>query len=90
MSAEIKIPQFLQHLVDGNTIVSVSGRTVGESLNDLVRQFSQVRDHLFTTEGKLLQFLEVFVNGKTTYPKELDEPVKNGDILHITNIIDGG
>ncbi len=90
VSVEINIPQFLQHLTDNKTIVEVTGENVGECLADFVRQFPQVRNRLFTPKGILHQYLEVFVNGKTSYPEELSKKVKNGDILFITNIIDGG
>ena len=39
VSVEIYIPQFLQHLANGVEVVEVNGRTVGECLNDLAKQF---------------------------------------------------
>jgi molybdopterin converting factor small subunit len=90
VNAEVNIPQFLQHLVNGKTVVKVTGNTVGECLDDVVRQFPQLKERVFTKRGKLLQYLEVFVNGKTSYPQELSMPVRESDSLHITNIIEGG
>ena len=46
MSVEIYIPQFLQHLANGVEVVDVNGRTVGEYLNNLVKQFPQLEASL--------------------------------------------
>ena len=51
LSVKIYIPQFLQHIVDGVEVVSVSGRTVGECLHSLVEQFPQLETSLFDGEG---------------------------------------
>jgi len=53
VSVRIYIPQFLQHLVSGVEVVSVSGRTVGECLHSLVEQFPQLETSLFDGDGEL-------------------------------------
>ena len=90
VNIEVNIPQFLQHLVDGKTMIRVTGNNVGACLNELTRRFPQLREKLFTQRDTLHTYLEVFINGKTSYPQELDKPVKDGDSLNIINIIDGG
>ena len=90
MSVEISIPQFLQHLVSNKEIVNVTGNTVDDCLNDLIRQFPDLQSKLFTKKAQLQKHLEVFINGKTAYPDELIKPVRDGDKLLILNIINGG
>ena len=71
-------------------VADVNGRTVGECLNDLVKQFPQFEEVLFNKSGKLLKHLDVYINGKSAYPEELAKSVNDGDKLHIINIIVGG
>ena len=90
MSIQIDIPQFLQHLTNGVKVANANGNTVGECLADLVRQFPQTKELLFDKNGKLLKYVEVSVNGVSTYPQELTKPVKDGDVIYIFHAIAGG
>ncbi|MAE11549.1 MAG: MoaD/ThiS family protein [Dehalococcoidales bacterium] len=90
VSAAINIPQFFQHLVDGVKVTKTGGRTVGECLDELIERFPQLEAHLFSGDGKLHGYLDVFINGESAYPEELSKPVADGDELHIINIIVGG
>ena len=90
MSVTINIPQFLQHLTYDVKIAVVNGRTVGECLRDLVQQLPQLKTLLFTKDGKLLKYLDVYINGESAYPEELAKPVNDGDELHIVKSIVGG
>ena len=90
MSVAVNIPQFLQHLADNVKVTDVNGRTVGECLKDLVRQVPQLEALLFTKRGKLIKYLDVYINGESAYPEELAKPVNDGDELHIMKAIVGG
>ena len=90
MHAEILIPQILKHLINGIDTVNVTGRTIGECLNDLVSQFPQLRTRLFKSNNELADYYEVFINGKSAYPNELLKPVNDGDRIVVVNIIEGG
>jgi molybdopterin synthase sulfur carrier subunit len=87
--AVINIPQFLQHLTDNVKVSKVNGRTVGECLNDLVGQFPQLQEKLFKN-GTLHKYLDVYINGESAYPEELDKQIIDGDELNIIKIIVGG
>jgi len=87
---QIDIPPLLRHLTDGATTATVKGSTVGECLNDFVKQYPKARRLLLDKEGKLLRYAEVYVNKETTYPKELATPVKDGDEISIVYVISGG
>jgi molybdopterin converting factor small subunit len=71
-------------------VVEVSGSTVGECLNQLVKRFPRLKPMLLGKKGRLLNYVEVYVNQESSYPEELAKPVKDGDELHITLIIAGG
>jgi len=90
VSVEIYIPQFLQHLVNGVEVVDVNGITIGECLNDLVKQFPQLRASLFDKNGELLDLLNIFINRECAYPDELMKPVNDRDKLQIMYTLAGG
>ena len=90
MSIEVNIHQALRHVTNKQPKVEVRGTTVGECLSDLVRQFPGMKPKLFGNDGKLLNYVDIYVNLESSYPEELAMPVKDGDKLHITLIIAGG
>ena len=90
MSVTINLHPNLYQLTNGQAIVKVKGNTVGQCLDDLIKQFPQIKQGLFGKDGKLLNYVDIYVNGESSYPEELAKPVKDGDELHITLIIAGG
>lgn len=90
MSIEINIHQSLRHLANNQAKVQVTGNTVGECLNDLVRRFPGVKPKIFGKNGKLLNYVDIYVNLESSYPEELAKAVNDGDELHITLMIAGG
>ena len=90
MSVQIDIPPLLRHLTDGATTAKVKGSTVGDCLNHFVKQYPRTKKLLFDKDGKLLRYVEVYVNKVTTYPEELATPVNNGDEISIVYVIAGG
>lgn len=90
MSKEIRIHQGLRHLTGNQPTVDVNGATVGECLKEIVSRFPAIESKLFDKKGKLLNYIEIYVNAKTSYPEELAMPVKDGDVLTIILMIAGG
>ena len=90
MSVGINIHQSLRNLTDGKAVVEVDGNTVGDCLNNLVQRFPGIKPKLFDKKGKLLNYVDIYVNLKSSYPEELAMPVKDGDKLSVTLIIAGG
>lgn len=90
MSVRINLHPNLLQFTNDQAIVEVNGSTVGECLDELVKQFPQIKRGLFDKDGKLLNYVDVYVNYESSYPEELAKPVKDGDELHITLIIAGG
>jgi molybdopterin converting factor small subunit len=90
MSIEVIIPPFLQRLAGDSTAVDVSGGTVGECLKQLIKRYPALEERIFTARGTLRKGINVFINGKSAYPRELGKRVKNADRLYIASIIMGG
>jgi molybdopterin converting factor small subunit len=90
MSVTAKICLTLRHLSHSQDTVEVNGSTVGECLNDLVRQVPEIEPKIFEREAKLLSYVEIYVNQKSSYPEELAKPVKDGDELTLTVMMVGG
>ena len=90
MSIKINIHPILRKYTNNQEIAEVNGSTVGECLDDLIRQFSSIEKGIFDKNGKLLSYVDIYVNRESAYPEELNKPVKDGDELHIAIIIGGG
>jgi molybdopterin converting factor small subunit len=90
MSVTINLNPTLSSLANNQKVVEVNGSTVGECLDELVKQFPKVKPLLLDKNGKLHNYVEVYVNQESSYPEELDKQVNDGDELHVTMIIFGG
>ena len=62
MTMKIHIPTPLRAYTDKQETVSVGGATVSEGLSQLTEQFPAMRQHLFTPDGKLRSFVNVYLN----------------------------
>ena len=90
MSINILLHPYLRKFTSGLESVRVTGCTVGECLDDLERQYPDIRSAIRDEQGKLHDFWDVFVNSESSYPDELVKPVKDGDELNIITIPGGG
>jgi|ERR1700733_12035505 molybdopterin synthase sulfur carrier subunit len=89
---EIHIPTPLRAYTDKLETVSVEGATVAEGLASLVAAHPAMQQHLFTTEGKLRSFVNVYLNDDDVryLPAKEDSPVAPTDELTIIPSIAGG
>jgi molybdopterin synthase sulfur carrier subunit len=89
---EIHIPTPLRAYTDKLETVTVDGTTVAEGLASLVAAHPAMRQHLFTTEGKLRSFVNVYLNDDDVryLPAKEDSPVAPTDELTIIPSIAGG
>lgn len=90
MSVRVNIHPRLYQFTGDQAVAEVRGNTVGQCLDDLVRQFPEIKKGLFGKDGKLLNYVDIYVNLESSYPEELSKPVREGDELHITLLIGGG
>src|SRR5678810_1010809 len=91
MPNTINIPTPLRPFTDKKESVEVSGATVGELLADLTKKHDGLRKHLYTDEGKLRNFVNVYLNDEDIrYLQKEKTPVKPGDSLSIVPSVAGG
>src|SRR3954471_1758764 len=91
MANTIHIPTPLRPFTDKQEAVQVSGVTVGELLADLTTKYDGLRKHLYTEEGKLRNFVNVYLNDEDIrYLQKEQTPVKPGDSLSIVPSVAGG
>jgi len=90
MSTKIKIPSYLQPYTEDTEVVEVNGSTVKECLDRLIEQFPDMKKMLFAKDGKLLDYVSIYVDGEFTYADELAKPVKDVGELHVVYVIGGG
>ena len=62
MPNTINIPTPLRPFTDKRDSVEVSGATVGELLADLTTRYEGLRKHLYADNGKLRNFVNVYLN----------------------------
>jgi molybdopterin synthase sulfur carrier subunit len=89
--AKIHIPTPLRQYAGKQPALDVAGETVGEALGDLVAQHPDLRRHLYTEEGKLRSFVNVYLNDEDVrYMQKEATPVKENDNISIVPSIAGG
>jgi molybdopterin converting factor small subunit len=89
----IKVDLFhgrLKQLMGNPNKIEVNGGTVGECLEDLVRQYPNAERLLFNSRRELPRGLYIYLNAESALGAELSEPVKEGDKLIIMTLISGG
>jgi molybdopterin converting factor small subunit len=91
MAVKVLIPTPLRPHAGGQAAAEVQAKTVAEALGHLTAQFADLRRHLFTEEGKLRSFVNVYVNGEDIrYLAQENTPTKDGDTINIIPSIAGG
>jgi len=89
--AKILIPTPLRQYAGKQDTVEASGATVGELLGALTAQYPDLRKNLFTDEGKLRSFVNIYVNDEDIrYLSKDATPVSDNDTVTIVPSIAGG
>lgn len=88
---KIQIPTPLRQYVGKQSAIEVAGGTVGEALSGLVSSHPDLRRHLYTDDGKLRSFVNVYVNDEDVrYLQKEATAIKDGDHISIVPSIAGG
>ena len=91
MSLKVSIPTPLRRYTDGAGVIEVSGDSVGSALQSLTDQFPPLKQHLYTDEGRLRSFVNVYLNDDDIrYLQRTETAVKPGDLISIVPSIAGG
>ena len=88
---KIFIPTPLRAYTGKQDTVEVGGATIHEALGGLTSRYPDLRKHLYTDEGKLRSFVNVYLNDEDIrYMDKEATPVKDGDVVSIVPSIAGG
>jgi sulfur-carrier protein len=87
----VKIPPVLRPAVSGMSEVAVEGGTVGEVLKTLAGEHPETGDQLFSADGELNRYVNVYVNDEDVRVQQgLSTVVKPGDTVVILPAMAGG
>src|SRR5215210_2659177 len=91
MAVKVHIPTPLRPYTDKLDVVELDGANVGELLSNLAGRFGGLKQHLFSEDGKLRSFVNVYVNDEDIRYLQKDQtPIKSGDTVSIIPSVAGG
>jgi sulfur-carrier protein adenylyltransferase/sulfurtransferase len=91
MGVKVMIPTPLRVHAEGKAAAEFPAKTVAEALRQLTAEFADLKQHLFTAEGKLRSFVNVYLNGEDIrYLAQENTATKDGDTINIIPSIAGG
>jgi sulfur-carrier protein len=87
----VKFPAVLRANVGGAREVDAHGETIGDVLEGLVATYPSLKDQLFTEDGELNRFVNVYVNGQDVrYLDGLATAVVDRDEVRLLPAMAGG
>ena len=87
----VRIPPVLRAQAGNQKKGEVTGATVGEALESLLGEYPGLREQVFTEDGSLNRFVNVYVNGRDVrYEQELATPVGESDEVILLPAMAGG
>ncbi len=91
MAVKVMIPTALRPYAGKLASIEFSAETVGEALGYLTSEYAELRKHLYTDEGRIRSFVNVYVNDQDIrYLAKEHTRVKDGDTISIVPSIAGG
>jgi adenylyltransferase/sulfurtransferase len=88
---KILIPYALRAFTERNAEVEVEGGTAGDAINALANAYPALKTHLFTEDGQLRDFINLFAGGVNINSLQgLNTPVAdNGEVMIVPAIAGG-
>ncbi len=87
----LRIPTPLRSYTEGKNEIQVQGKTVAEAMDYLTELYPALRQHLFTEEGKLRAFVNLYLNeDDIRHLQGVGTPLKENDRLVLIPSIAGG
>ena len=91
MAVKVIIPTPLRQYAEKKESLEVQAGTVAEALAAITSQYSDLRKHLYTDEGKLRSFVNIYVGDEDVRFMQKDQtPLKDNDVISIVPSIAGG
>ncbi len=89
--AKILIPTALRQFTEQSDSVEVEAATVGDALNALTSRYPNIKKNLFSDQGKLRSFVNVYVNDEDIrYLDKSDTRLEGNETISIVPSIAGG
>jgi len=90
-SISVVIPSIFSRFVDGQNMIALSASTVGDAINALVKTNPEMRSQLHDSDGRLLRYLQLFVNDDNINDLSgLETRLDDGDELLLIAALAGG
>lgn len=91
MPVKVIIPTPLRQYAGKKDAVEIQARTIAEALAGLTSQYGDLRRHLYNDEGKLRNFVNIYLNDEDIRYLEKDQtPLHDNDVISIVPSIAGG
>ncbi len=91
MAIQVRIPVQLRALTKGEEVVTATGASVLELIEDIDRSFPGVKERICEADGKVRRFVNIFVNEEDIrFLENLQTPISDKDEVSIIPAIAGG
>ncbi|MFZ0213223.1 MAG: MoaD/ThiS family protein [Candidatus Acidiferrales bacterium] len=91
MAVKVVIPTPLRQFAAKQESVDLEAKTVGEALNSLTSQYADLKKHLYSEDGRLRSFVNVYVNDEDIrFLQKEKTALAQGDTISIVPSIAGG
>src|ERR1700683_4767580 len=91
MAIKLEIPTALRPFTGKQASVEFAASTVGGALRRLTATFTDLQKHLYTEDGRIRSFVNIYVNDEDIrYLEKENTPIKDGDTISIVPSIAGG
>jgi adenylyltransferase/sulfurtransferase len=91
MPITVIIPTALRQYANERTQMQVESQTVGEALDQMTRDFPELRRHLYNEQNRLRTFINIYVNDEDIrHTSGSNTTVTDGDTIMIAASIAGG
>jgi sulfur-carrier protein len=91
MPNQVRVPVQLRALTNGEEVVSASGKSVLEIIEDIEKRYPGIKDRICETDGKVRRFVNIFVNEEDIrFLDNLQTAISDKDEVSIIPAIAGG
>lgn len=88
---QLKIPMYFQPFTGWKDEVDVNGATVGAVMDDLFRQFPDLKPHFYTHWGVFSANVLIYLNQEEIFTLQgFETPVNANDHIRIVPTVSGG
>jgi molybdopterin synthase sulfur carrier subunit len=91
VAVTVRLPTIMRSNAGGQSEIQAEGATIGEVIDDVVRQFPGTATHLRAPDGGVHRFVNVYLNDEDVrYLGKLDTKVGENDTVSIVPAVAGG